>query len=128
MALLASYALQQGLPESAWYQLVTFLNVGSLVGQWLPGHLGDKIGRFNAFILELALCLASVLGTWLPAGANKAQITAFAGLFGIGNGSGISLAPAWFSQMCNIYARVFFTTLYTLASPGESFFVSSIYW
>ncbi|KAJ9642780.1 hypothetical protein H2204_002428 [Knufia peltigerae] len=120
VAYLASYGLQQGLPESISYRLLTFLNVGSLIGRWLPGYLGDKIGRFNAFILALVLCLVSVLGIWLPAGSNKAQITAFAILFGIGSGSGISLAPACLSQLCNIeeYGR-FFTTFYTVASFGS---------
>lgn len=122
---LASYGLRQGFSQSDAYQLLTFLNVGSLLGRWLPGYLGDKLGRFNAFICALVLCLISVLALWLTATDNKAQLRAFAVVFGLGSGSGISLAPACLAQMCDItdYGR-FFTIFYTTASFGYVFHIS----
>lgn len=119
LGFLASYGQHQGLSDAASYRLLTFLNVGSLIGRWLPGYLGDKLGRFNAFVVALALCLVSIFGVWLPAEANEARLIAFAVLFGVGSGSGISLAPACLAQMCDIedYGR-FFGTFYTIASFG----------
>jgi len=115
----ASYAISHGMSSEVAYRMVTLLNVGSLLGRWLPGWMGDKIGRFNAQIIALALCLVSVFGIWLPAGQKVPGLTAFVILFGLGSGSGISLVPVCIGQLCKTedYGKTF-TAVYSFASFG----------
>lgn len=115
----ASYAVSRGMSSHVAYRMITLLNVGSLLGRWLPGWLGDKIGRFNAQIIALALCLVSVLGIWLPAGPTVTGLTAFVLLFGLGSGSGISLVPVCIGQLCATedYGKTF-TAIYSIGSFG----------
>ena len=116
---ITSYATSHGISTQAAYRMVTLLNVGSLLGRWLPGWLGDKMGRFNAQIVALALCLVSILGIWLPAGQTVAGLTGFVILFGLGSGSGISLVPVCIGQLCKTedYGKTF-TAVYSIGSFG----------
>ncbi|KAH7131123.1 MFS transporter, MCP family, solute carrier family 16, member 10 [Dactylonectria macrodidyma] len=120
MTYITSYALSYGMSTGTAYRMVMLLNVGSLIGRWLPGWLGDKWGRFNAQIAALSLCLVSVLGIWLPLGHRIAGLTAFVVLFGLGSGSGISLVPVCIGQLCKTedYGKTF-TAIYSVASFGS---------
>jgi len=115
----ASYAVSHGMSTKVAYRMVTLLNVGSLLGRWLPGWAGDKMGRFNAQIIALVLCLVSILGIWLPTGHSVAGLTAFVILFGLGSGSGISLVPVCIGQLCKTedYGKTF-TAVYSIGSFG----------
>lgn len=120
LAYLSSYAIHEGMSLSQSYYLVTYLNVGSLIGRWLPGYVADKIGRFNASILAFIACIVSMLGMWLPAGRNQGLIVATAVVFGLGSGSNISLTPVCLGQLCKTeeYGR-FYTSIYCIASFGS---------
>ncbi|CAG9954372.1 unnamed protein product [Clonostachys rosea f. rosea IK726] len=121
MTYVASFATSHEMSSEAAYRTVTLMNVGSLIGRWLPGWLGDKLGRFNMLNIALALCIVSIFGIWLPpTGASTAGLTAFAVIFGIGSGSGISLLPVCVGQLCETenYGKTF-TAVYSVGSIGS---------
>lgn len=117
---LSSYALSHGVSTSLSYQLIAILNVGSCFGRWLPGFVADKIGRFNALVATVFLCLVSILAFWLPAQGSIALIIVYALVFGFASGSGISLTPVCVGQLCKVenYGR-YYATCYTLVSFGS---------
>ncbi|OAA44195.1 Major facilitator superfamily domain, general substrate transporter [Metarhizium rileyi] len=116
---IVSYATAHGLGTSDSFMVLSLLNAGSVFGRFLPGFLADKIGRFNVIILAISLCVATLLGLWLPAGSSKATIIAFCVLFGFASGSNLGLAPVCIGQFCapQDYGR-YFCTAQMLASFG----------
>ncbi|KAF2651150.1 MFS transporter, MCP family, solute carrier family 16, member 10 [Lophiostoma macrostomum CBS 122681] len=117
---LSSYALRKGLSTQTSFLLLTILNVGSLLGRWLPGYLGDKLGRFNTQIVAISACLAAILGLWLPSDGAKSWLISFALLFGLASGSNISLTPVCIAQLCPTeqYGR-YYSSIYTVSSFGS---------
>ncbi|KAJ9149916.1 MFS transporter, MCP family, solute carrier family 16 (Monocarboxylic acid transporters), member 10 [Pleurostoma richardsiae] len=120
MTYIASYAVANGASSQAAYNVVTLLNVGSFIGRWLPGYIGDKLGRFNAQVCALFLSLVAIFGIWKQAGTSTGALFAFAVVFGIGSGSGISLVPVCIAQLCDTkdYGKTF-TAVYSIASIGS---------
>lgn len=83
-------ALEVGMsPDLAQY-LVAMLNAGSLFGRIFSGILGDKIGKYNIFVVVCYLSSIWVLALWIPANSDGALI-AFAVLFGFSSGAYVSL-------------------------------------
>jgi len=117
---LSSYALSYGVSTAFSYQLVAILNVGSCFGRYFPGLVADRLGRFNAMIVTIFLCLVSTLAFWLPAHGSVALIIVYALVFGFASGSGISLTPVCVGQLCRVenYGR-YYATCYTLVSFGS---------
>ena len=117
---ISSYSLAHGVSEALSYQMLAILNVGSCFGRYFPGLIADKIGRFNAMIVTISLCLVATFGFWLPAGDSVALIIIFSLLFGFASGSGISLTPVCVGQLCKVedYGR-YYGTCYTLVSFGS---------
>ncbi|OCT49525.1 Riboflavin transporter MCH5 [Cladophialophora carrionii] len=117
---LSSYSLRNGVSSSFSYQIIAILNVGSCFGRYFPGFVADKVGRFNAMVVTVALCLVSTLAFWLPAGGSIALIIVYALIFGFASGSGISLTPVCVGQLCRVenYGR-YYATCYTLVSFGS---------
>ncbi|KIX04523.1 uncharacterized protein Z518_05393 [Rhinocladiella mackenziei CBS 650.93] len=117
---LSSYALSHGVSTAFSYQLIAILNVGSCFGRYFPGFVADKVGRFNAMVVTIFLCLVSTLALWLPAGGSIALIIVYAIVFGFASGSGISLTPVCVGQLCKVenYGR-YYATCYTLVSFGS---------
>ncbi len=120
LAYISSYSLAHGVKESLAYQMLAILNVGSCAGRYFPGLIADKLGRFNAMVLTISLCLVSTFAFWLPAGDHIALIIVFALVFGFASGSGISLTPVCVGQLCKIenYGR-YYATCYTIVSFGS---------
>lgn len=120
LAYISSYSLAHGVSEALSYQMLAILNVGSCLGRYFPGLIADKIGRFNAMVMAVFLCLVATLGFWLPAGDSVALIIVFSLLFGFASGSGISLTPVCVGQLCKVenYGR-YYATCYTLVSFGS---------
>lgn len=116
---IVSYAAANGRNSTSSYTLLSFLNVGSVFGRFLPGAVADRLGRFNVIIVTISLCCATVLGLWLPAGHSEAMIVSFAVLFGFASGSNLGLVPVCLGQLCDSrdYAR-YITTANFLASFG----------
>lgn len=117
LSYLVSYALEAGISPTLSYQLVAIFNAGSCLGRYLPGLISDKIGRFNAMILTVVMCLVSTFVLWLPADGKVAMVIVYAIVFGFASGSGISLTPVCVSQLCKVenYGR-YYATCYTLVS------------
>jgi MFS family permease len=120
LAYISSYSLAHGVSEALSYQMLAILNVGSCFGRYFPGLIADKIGRFNAMVLTVFLCLVATFAFWLPAGDSVALIIVFSLLFGFASGSGISLTPVCVGQLCKVenYGR-YYATCYTLVSFGS---------
>ncbi|ORY14189.1 major facilitator superfamily domain-containing protein [Clohesyomyces aquaticus] len=128
---LTSFAMASGAITSAFsYQLIAIMNAGSCLGRWAPGHIADKLGRFNSMIAALALCTATTTTLWLPASilqpttpeeatTIKALCIVYTLIFGFASGSNISLTPVCVGQLCdtNEYGR-YYATCYTVVSFG----------
>ncbi|EFY92585.1 MFS monocarboxylate transporter, putative [Metarhizium acridum CQMa 102] len=116
---IVSYAMAHGFDTSESFTVLSLLNAGSVFGRFLPGFLADKIGRFNVIILAISLCVATVLGLWLPSGSSRATVTAFCVMFGFASGSNLGLAPVCIGQFCapQEYGR-YLGTAQMLASFG----------
>ena len=119
LSYISSYALKNGVNASLSYQLLAVVNVGSVFGRWLPGYVADKVGRFNTMIITVVMCLVCVLGLWLTAGGNVAQLCVFSVGFGFASGSNISLTPVCVGQLCDteVFGR-WYATCYTIVSFG----------
>ncbi|KAL3429698.1 major facilitator superfamily domain-containing protein [Aspergillus tetrazonus] len=116
---ISSYALAHGTSETLSYQMLAFLNVGSVLGRAVPGFFADHLGRFNTLIVTVALCLVCNVCIWLPAGDSVAVMIVYCVIFGFASGSNISLTPVCISQLCKIenYGR-YYATSYTIVSFG----------
>lgn len=83
-------AVSLGMPYSLSQYLVPILNAGSLFGRLGAGFFGDKIGRYNIFVIVCYLSGLWVLALWIPDTSNAALI-AFAVIFGCFSGAYVSL-------------------------------------
>lgn len=83
-------ALSHGMPSHLVQYLVSMLNAGSLFGRLGAGFFGDKIGRYNIFVVVCYLSGLWILALWIPASSNAALI-AFAVIFGFFSGAYVSL-------------------------------------
>ena len=95
---LPAQALSTGMNPNLVQYLLPILNAGSLFGRLFSGFLGDKIGRYNVFVIACYLSGIWVLAIWLPAGSEAASI-AFAALFGCFSGAYISLLTPMVMQI-----------------------------
>lgn len=128
-----AYSLSSGAMSTTFaYQIIAILNAGSVFGRWLPGLLADKIGRFNAMLITLFLCMVSSLALWLPAtilsatDAREDNVNTIFGLtitfcviFGFASGSNISLTPVCVGMLCKTeeYGR-YYATCYCVVAIG----------
>ncbi|CAM6119080.1 unnamed protein product [Calypogeia fissa] len=119
LAYISSYALHCGFSSSFSYNVLVFLNLGSIFGRWLPSLVRDGIGRYNSLILMSIVTVLSVFGVWLPVGHTKGGLLVFALSFGFTSGSTIPLTAACVGQLCQTenYGRYLATT-YTVSSFG----------
>ena len=119
LSYLTSYSIAHGISTPFAYQLIAILNLGSCFGRYFAGLLADKVGRFNAMIATVLLCLISTLALWLPSGSNVPAIIVYSLIFGFASGSGISLTPVCVGQLCKTenYGR-YYATCYTIVSFG----------
>ncbi|SPO05647.1 related to monocarboxylate transporter 2 [Cephalotrichum gorgonifer] len=78
--------------------ILPVLNAASLIGRLLSGFLGDKLGRYNVFLIAGYLTSIWILALWLPA-AGEAALFAFAILFGVFSGAFIPLTTPMIMQI-----------------------------
>lgn len=95
---LPTQALSAGMSADLVQYLLPILNAGSLFGRLSAGVIGDKIGRFNVFIVVCFLSGLWVLALWLPDSSDPALIV-FAVLFGFFSGAYVSLVTPMVSQI-----------------------------
>ncbi|KAK1590515.1 major facilitator superfamily transporter [Colletotrichum navitas] len=108
-------ALAAGMdPDLAQY-LISMLNAGSLFGRIASGILGDKIGKYNIFVLVGFLTPIWMLALWIPAKTDGA-IIAFAVLFGFCSGAYVSLVAPLIAQISPIQEIGFRTGIVLFAN------------
>ncbi|KAK3989175.1 riboflavin transporter MCH5 [Cladorrhinum sp. PSN332] len=117
LSYLSAFVLSKGFNNGFSFDVVTILNAASAFGRVGAGFLGDIIGPFNASIIFTSLTSIACFAIWLPAGASKGGLIAFALIFGFTNGSNISLMPVSIGKLCPTrdYGR-YFGTVYSVVS------------
>lgn len=95
----ASYAIAQGMSESAAYILLTIFNACGVLGRWIPGHMADIWGPYNVMIIMMICLDISILVIWLPFGSKVGVLYAFAALSGTFSASILSLLPVLLSSV-----------------------------
>ncbi|KXH38525.1 major facilitator superfamily transporter [Colletotrichum simmondsii] len=110
-------ALEAGMDPNLAQYLVAILNAGSLFGRMFSGIMGDKIGKYNIFVVVCYLTSIWMLALWIPANTDGALI-AFAVLFGFCSGAYVSLIAPLIAQISPLHEIGFRT--------GITFFTNSI--
>ncbi|KXH26798.1 major facilitator superfamily transporter [Colletotrichum salicis] len=110
-------ALEAGMDPNLAQYLVAILNAGSLFGRMFSGIMGDKIGKYNIFVVVCYLTSIWMLALWIPANSDGALI-AFAILFGFCSGAYVSLIAPLIAQISPLHEIGFRT--------GITFFTNSI--
>ena len=119
LGILPTYAsISTDFPPDTGFYLIAVMNGVSCFGRILPGYVSDIIGRFNVFMIMIAVTLLLMLVIWLPFGhTSLAALYLFVALFGFGTGSWMALTPACIGQLCEAdnFGR-YYGTLYFVAS------------
>jgi MFS family permease len=105
---LPAQALDAGMRADLIEYLIPILNAASLFGRIISGVLGDKIGKYNIFIVVCYLSGIWILALWIP-GTNAAAFISFAALFGFTSGAYVSLIAPLVMQISPI-AEIGFRT------------------
>ncbi|KAF4977212.1 hypothetical protein FZEAL_6240 [Fusarium zealandicum] len=114
---LPSQALYAGVDPNFVQYLIPILNAASLFGRIISGYLGDKVGRYNIFIVVCYLTGIWILALWIPCTTQNGLI-AFAALYGYCSGAFVSLIAPLVAQISPL-PEIGFRT-------GIVFFISSI--
>jgi len=114
---MVTYARAQGMTKAYSNALLAYLNVGSVIGRFVPGYIADKWGTYNVIIVTNVITGILCLALWIPGGQTKAGLTTFAVLFGIWSGSTISVTPVCVSAISDTkdYGKRY-GTAYSLSS------------
>lgn len=116
---LPSYATLVRISPVVQNNILTITNAASVLGRILPGVLGDKIGRLNAFIIAALLSGIFVLALWIPA-KNEPLVLLTGILFGLSSGAFVALPPAVIGQLFGIKDIKYRLSLYMLVcAPGS---------
>lgn len=119
LGILPTYAsLSTDFPPDTGFYLIAVMNGVSCFGRIIPGFVSDIIGRFNMFLIMMAMTLVVMLVIWLPFGhTSLAALYLFVALFGFGTGSWMAMTPACIGQLCEAehFGR-YYGTLYFIAS------------
>ncbi|KAL4945678.1 hypothetical protein BDV06DRAFT_184235 [Aspergillus oleicola] len=112
---LPAQAISSGMDENLASYLLPILNAGSLFGRLFAGFLGDKIGRYNIFIIVCYLSGIFILALWLPS-SSTASLIAFSILFGFFSGAYVSLLTPLVMQISPMSELGFRTGILFLAT------------
>lgn len=107
--------LEAGMRPSLAQYIVSIFNAASLFGRLFSGIMGDKIGRYNIFIIVAYLSGIWALALWIPANTT-AGLIAFAILFGFCSGAYVSLIAALVAQISPLRELGFRTGIVLLTS------------
>nr|WNT93880.1 putative MFS transporter [Emericellopsis sp.] len=95
---LPAQAISVGMAPGLAQYLPAILNAASLFGRVISGILGDKVGRYNVFVVVCYLSSIWILALWIPDSSNTGIIV-FAALFGFTSGAYISLISPLVAQV-----------------------------
>ncbi|RAH65477.1 MCT family MFS transporter [Aspergillus aculeatinus CBS 121060] len=111
-------AIKSGMRLQLAQYVVPMLNAGSLLGRMAAGFLSDKVGVYNIFLLVCTITGILILGLWIPATTDAANI-AFAVLYGVTSGAYFSLPPALVAKLAPLPEIGYWTgVLYLFSSIG----------
>ncbi|KAF7563454.1 hypothetical protein G7046_g698 [Stylonectria norvegica] len=110
-------AIEVGMDPNLAQYLLSILNAASMFGRIFSGVMGDKVGRYNIFIVVCYLTGIWILALWIPC-STTGGIIAFAALFGFCSGAYVSLIAPLIMQI-SPFPEIGFRT-------GITFFISSI--
>lgn len=91
-------ATEAGMSSELSGYLVPILNGASLFGRTIPGHVADKVGRFNTMIIMAVFSVICIFAVWIPAKSN-AVIIVFSVMYGFGSGAFISIMPTLVAEI-----------------------------
>lgn len=114
---LPTQALDMGMDPNLVQYLLSILNAASLFGRLFSGFMGDKMGRYNIFIVVCFLTGIWILALWIPS-KTTGGVIAFAALFGFCSGAYVSLIAPLVAQISPI-PEIGFRT-------GIIFFIASV--
>ncbi|KAH6666525.1 major facilitator superfamily domain-containing protein [Plectosphaerella plurivora] len=83
-------ALNAGMDPNLAQYLIPILNAASLFGRMFSGIMGDKVGKYNIFIVVCYLSGIWILAILIPT-TSSAALIAFAVLYGFTSGAYVSL-------------------------------------
>lgn len=83
-------ALNAGMDPNIAQYLISILNAASLFGRMFSGIMGDKVGKYNIFIVVCYLSGLWILALLIPS-VTSASLIAFAVLYGFCSGAYVSL-------------------------------------
>jgi MFS transporter, OFA family, oxalate/formate antiporter len=132
---LASYALDQGIPQSSAALLLAVIGLGSTAGRFFLGGLADRLGRrFSLLAMFVGMALAMVI--WAVS-TEFWPLTAFAFAYGVFYGGWVALLPALAMDYFGgrsvsgiigiLYTSVAFGTLIGPSAAGFGFDLSHSY-
>lgn len=87
-----------GMSENMQGYMVPILNAASLLGRTIPGHVADKLGRFNTMLCMTLFSIVCVFAVWIPAKTSAVTIL-FAAMYGFGSGAFISVMPTLVAEI-----------------------------
>jgi MFS family permease len=87
---LPSYAISIGCTPIQGALAVGIMSVVNVVGKIILGHLADRFGRINMFLVTTFLTAVSCIAVW-PFATTYGWLLVFAVLFGITSGASYSL-------------------------------------
>lgn len=91
-------AASTGMSANLVQYLVPIFNAASLFGRLFSGFLGDKLGRYNIFIVVCYLSGIWILALWLT-DTSSAALIAFSALVGFFSGAYVSLITPLLMQI-----------------------------
>ncbi|KAL1896075.1 hypothetical protein Sste5346_004814 [Sporothrix stenoceras] len=112
-------AIQAGMSSGLAGYLVPILNAASLFGRTIPGHVADKVGRFNTMIAMSVFSVVCIFAVWMTATSN-AIIILFAALYGFGSGAFISIMPTLVAEITKDMSKLGVRngTMFSIISVG----------
>lgn len=87
--------------------------LGCVIGAWLAGYLGDRMGRKRSLLICAFLFFVSAVWSGLPTSAGELAIARIIG--GIGVGAASMLTPVYISEIAPAHLRGALTTLNQIA-------------
>ncbi|CAK7203123.1 hypothetical protein SEUCBS139899_005852 [Sporothrix eucalyptigena] len=113
-------ATAAGMSSTLAGYLVPILNGASLFGRTIPGHVADKVGRFNTMIVMSLFSIICIFALWIPAKTN-AVIIVFAALYGFGSGAFISIMPTLVAEITTDMSKLGVRngTMFAIISVGS---------
>ncbi|GME80986.1 unnamed protein product [Ambrosiozyma monospora] len=109
--------VKNGFTESESFLIVTVMNIVSVLGRYLAGHIADRsIGAFATMIVLLVVTGLTDLVIWMPFKSNIAALWVYAVVYGFFFGGILSLLPSTCSHI--VRADTFgsrYATMYAIA-------------